>query len=97
MASTISINKRDTKAPRDDKPALVASPNPSSDHGSQEGKLEEGALYNGTASNASLVLTGAEEKKLLRRIDWRLLPLLSAMYVVKTIDAQNVSHLTRIC
>lgn len=35
-------------------------------------------------------LTAQEEKKLLRRIDWRLLPLLSVMYVVKTIDAQNV-------
>lgn len=36
-------------------------------------------------------LTAREEKKLLRRIDWHLLPLLSIMYVVKTIDAANVS------
>lgn len=37
-------------------------------------------------------LGAREERKLLRRIDWRLLPLLAAMYVVKTIDAQNVGN-----
>ena len=31
-----------------------------------------------------------EEKKLLRRIDWHLIPLLAVMYMVKTIDASNV-------
>lgn len=35
-------------------------------------------------------LTTAEEKKLIRRIDLRLLPLLSILYMVKTIDAANV-------
>jgi hypothetical protein len=38
-------------------------------------------------------LSAAEEKKLLRRIDWRLLPLLAIMYIVKTMDAANVSLL----
>jgi hypothetical protein len=100
MTSTDPTDQPDTKASRDDKPTLVAStdpPDPSNDHGSQEGKLEESAFYNSTASNPSFVLTGAEEKKLLRRIDWHLLPLLAAMYVVKTINAQNVSHLTQSC
>lgn len=58
----------------------------------QSNKLEKGALYESSTSDSRLVLSGAEEKKLLRRIDWRLLPLLAAMYVIKTIDAQNVSR-----
>lgn len=79
-----------------DKPALVASPNPSGPNGgheSREVKLEDGAVFSISASESGPELSGAEEKKLLRRIDWRLLPLLAAMYVVKTIDAQNVSML----
>lgn len=80
-----------------EKPAFVAltdSPVPSSDHGSQENKLEKGAFYDGAASDIGSTLSSADEKKLLRRIDWRLLPLLAAMYVIKTIDAQNVSRLS---
>jgi hypothetical protein len=38
------------------------------------------------------ILSSEEEKRLLRRTDWRLLPLLALMYVVKTIDAANVSN-----
>lgn len=92
--SNSSINEREAKASPHDKPAFVALTNSSnldSDHGSREGKLEDGAFYDSAASNTDSILTGAEEKKLLRRIDWHLLPLLAAMYVVKTIDAQNVS------
>ncbi|EGX88261.1 pantothenate transporter, putative [Cordyceps militaris CM01] len=37
-------------------------------------------------------LTREQEKKLVRRIDWHLLPLLSVLYMVKTIDAINVSN-----
>lgn len=77
-----------------EKPALVALTDfPSSDHGSREDKLENGAFYDSAKSDISPTLSGADEKKLLRRIDWRLLPLLAAMYVIKTIDAQNVSDL----
>ena len=44
-----------------------------------------------TARNRTL-LTSDEEKKLFKRIDIRLLPLLAIMYVVKTMDAANVSE-----
>jgi hypothetical protein len=102
MAPSLSNDQRkwNAKASLDDKPTLVAitdSSGSASDRGSQEGKLEDGAFYNSTTANISSSLTGAEEKKLLGRIDWRLLPLLAAMYVVKTIDAQNVSHLIQSC
>lgn len=93
--SNSTIDQQETKLPLHDKPTLVASTDssdPISHHGSQEGKLENGAFYGSTASNAGSIVSGAEEKKLLRRIDWRLLPLLAAMYVVKTIDAQNVGR-----
>ncbi|KAK4496681.1 hypothetical protein PRZ48_012663 [Zasmidium cellare] len=38
-------------------------------------------------------LTGDEEKRLLRRLDWRILPLMPLMYVFKNIDQANMSNL----
>lgn len=93
--SKAGVNQQQANVALDDKPALTDlthSSVPSSSHGSQENKLEDGTFYDVAASRTTPILTGAEEKKLLRRIDWRLLPLLAAMYVVKTIDAQNVGH-----
>lgn len=55
-------------------------------------KLEDGDAKGSSASDLGSTLSSAEEKKLLRRIDWHLLPLMAAMYVIKTIDAQNVSR-----
>ena len=46
--------------------------------------------YNATLMQARATLSSDEEKKLLRRIDWHLLPLLAVMYMVKTIDSNNV-------
>lgn len=40
---------------------------------------------------ALTALTAAEERKLIRRIDWRLIPLLSMLYLVKKIDENKVS------
>ena len=92
MTHPIASNDHPALYPSHEKPALVAlTDSPSSDHGSRENNIENGAFYDSAASDISPTLSGAEEKKLLRRIDWRLLPLLAAMYVIKTIDAQNVS------
>ncbi|KAF7189534.1 MFS transporter prlL [Pseudocercospora fuligena] len=44
-----------------------------------------------TVRNRTL-LTSDEEKTLFKRVDIRLLPLLAIMYVVKTMDAANVSN-----
>ena len=93
MTPSTTNNDRPAHWSSHEKPALVAlTDSPGSDHGSQENKLENGVLYDSAAPDVSPTLSGADEKKLLRRIDWRLLPLLAAMYVIKTIDAQNVSH-----
>lgn len=95
MTSSTASKDDPTLHSTHEKPALVAltdSSLPGSDHGSQENKLENGVFYDSAASDISPTLSSADEKKLLRRIDWRLLPLLAAMYVVKTIDAQNVSR-----
>lgn len=46
--------------------------------------------YDAHLMRARATLSNEEEKKLLRRIDWRLIPLLAVMYMVKTIDAANV-------
>jgi hypothetical protein len=47
--------------------------------------------YDGRLMGARTSLSSQQEKKLLRRIDWHLIPLLSVMYMVKSIDASNVS------
>lgn len=43
---------------------------------------------------ARTLLTADEEKKLLRRIDWHLMPLCSLMFLFKNLDSDNVSPLT---
>ncbi|KAM0551234.1 hypothetical protein ACHAPJ_008579 [Fusarium lateritium] len=48
--------------------------------------------YDNTLMKARATLSSQEEKKLLRRIDWHLIPLLAVMYMVKSIDASNVSN-----
>ena len=57
----------------------------------QDSKQEEIVGYNAAEMQDRNALTSEEEKKLLRRIDFRLLPLLALMYIVKTMDAANVS------
>lgn len=71
----------------------VSVSGPSAAHEQSQNKLEEGDLFDSHELSPSATWSGVEEKRLLRRIDWRLLPLLAAMYVVKTIDAQNVSRM----
>jgi hypothetical protein len=46
--------------------------------------------YNAALMRARVTLSSGEEKKLIRRIDWHLIPLLSLMYMLKSIDAINV-------
>ncbi|KAK1765156.1 major facilitator superfamily domain-containing protein [Phialemonium atrogriseum] len=38
------------------------------------------------------LLTAEEEKKLLRRIDWHLMPLCSLIFMFKNLDSQNISN-----
>lgn len=58
------------------------------------GQIGEIAIagYDAAVMSARASLSADEEKKLLRQIDWRLLPLLSVIYMVKTIDAANLSN-----
>lgn len=46
--------------------------------------------YDATLMRARATLSSAEEKKLLRRIDWHLIPLLAVMYMLKSVDFTNV-------
>ncbi|KAK0702986.1 major facilitator superfamily domain-containing protein [Lasiosphaeria miniovina] len=48
--------------------------------------------FDASLMGARATLSSDEEKKLLRRMDWHLIPLLSVMYMVKTIDFTNVSN-----
>lgn len=40
----------------------------------------------------STLLSAQEEKKLLRRIDWRIMPLCSVMFLLKNLDSDNTSN-----
>ena len=46
--------------------------------------------YDASLMRARATLSNKEEKQLLRRIDWHLIPLLAVMYMLKSIDALNV-------
>ncbi|KAJ4401495.1 hypothetical protein N0V91_007929 [Didymella pomorum] len=48
--------------------------------------------YDDERMRARTLLTAEEEKKLMRRIDWRLMTLCSIMFLLKNIDADNVSN-----
>lgn len=41
---------------------------------------------------ARTLLTADEEKKLLRKIDWHIMPLCSLMFLFKNMDADNISN-----
>ncbi|KAI0436325.1 major facilitator superfamily domain-containing protein [Xylaria telfairii] len=43
-------------------------------------------------SDTTISMTSEQEAKLMRRIDWHLLPLLSIMYMIKILDYINVSN-----
>lgn len=53
------------------------------------------ATSNGELSReaALTALTVEEERKLLRKVDWRLIPLLCLLYLVKKLDETNVRSL----
>ncbi|UKZ61444.1 uncharacterized protein TrAtP1_002709 [Trichoderma atroviride] len=44
------------------------------------------------SQGARTLLTAEEEKKLLRRIDWHLMPLCSLIFMFKNLDSDNVSN-----
>jgi hypothetical protein len=48
--------------------------------------------YEAEQMRARALLTYDEEKKLLRRIDWHLMPLLAIAFLLKNIDSANVSN-----
>ncbi|KAF3392953.1 hypothetical protein DPV78_009934 [Talaromyces pinophilus] len=48
--------------------------------------------FNAALMGARVTLSNVEEKKLIRRIDWRLIPLMSLMYMLKSVDYSNVSN-----
>ncbi|KAI9034958.1 pantothenate transporter [Aspergillus affinis] len=76
-------------------------PNPGKQNVHYVSRNEDGSLpayderfipgYDANLMQARATLSSDEEKKLLRRIDWHLIPLLAVMYMVKTIDSNNIS------
>ncbi|KAG4423744.1 hypothetical protein IFR04_003169 [Cadophora malorum] len=57
-----------------------------------DGSEENITGYDADLMRARASLSAEEEKKLLRRVDWRIVPLCAVMYAVKSIDASNVSN-----
>ncbi len=56
-----------------------------------DGEEENITGYDADLMRARASLSTEEEKKLLRRVDWHIIPLCAIMYMVKSIDASNVS------
>ncbi|KAI1658366.1 putative pantothenate transporter [Daldinia decipiens] len=48
--------------------------------------------YDAERMRARTALTAEEEKRLIRRIDWHLMPLCSIIFMFKNLDADNVSN-----
>ena len=48
--------------------------------------------FDGDRMRARSLLTAAEEKKLMRKIDWRIMSLCSLLFLIKNIDADNISN-----
>ncbi|KAK3322923.1 major facilitator superfamily domain-containing protein [Apodospora peruviana] len=97
----------DEKTSNNEKPASASPPTPEiepaagghlhvvsrSDEQPQFNDSKEHIVgFDASLMGARATLSSAEEKKLLRRIDWHLLPLLAVMYMVKTIDFTNVAN-----
>lgn len=68
-------------------------------HYARRGSLTEAAAsdssiegYDAERMAARTLLSADEEKKLLRKIDWHLMTLCSIMFLLKNIDADNVSN-----
>ena len=56
-----------------------------------DSSLENGIVgYDAERMKARTILSEAEEKKLMRRVDWHLMPLCSIMFLLKNMDYQNV-------
>lgn len=74
----------------------VSSPNDNFHHvrrGDVAGELsgdESVDGYDAERMRARTSLTAEEEKKLLRRIDWHLMPLCSIIFMFKNLDSDNV-------
>lgn len=52
----------------------------------------ENVDYEADRETALTALTSEEEKRLIRRVDWRLVPLLCLLYLMKKIDENNVGQ-----
>ncbi|KAH0839238.1 hypothetical protein AYO21_05653 [Fonsecaea monophora] len=48
--------------------------------------------FDAARMKARTLLTAAEEKKLMRRVDWHLMPLCSIMFLLKNMDYQNAAN-----
>ncbi|CZR53706.1 related to putative tartrate transporter [Phialocephala subalpina] len=57
-----------------------------------EGSDEAITGYDADRMRARALLSYDEEKKLIRRIDWHLMPLMSLMYLLKNLDAANAAN-----
>lgn len=77
-----------TPSPHDTKPTNItlAQRGTTADNGSIAQTQEEETRRNRT------LLTAKEEKALLRRIDWRIMTICSILFLLKNIDADNISN-----
>lgn len=68
-------------------------------HYAQRGiEISDGALsdgidgFNAQRMRDRTLLSAEEEKKLLRKIDWRIMTICSILFLIKNIDSDNISN-----
>ncbi|KAK8129005.1 pantothenate transporter [Apiospora sp. TS-2023a] len=89
------LNSKDLAIPgSDDHSGLSLSPGKGDTHPDQcsNSTTADFLTNDDERSRARQLLTPEEEKKLLRRIDWHLMPLCSIIFMFKNLDSDNVSN-----
>lgn len=66
--------------------------NSSSDDEYKPGAVRQEKLDTGTFQHADTDIDGIEEKRIVRKIDWRLLPILGALYSISLVSCGLPLH-----
>jgi len=81
---------------QDESTVRAAEESSSTLHYAKRGQILEDNAFAGVSGveaermRARTLLTAEQEKKLLRRIDWHIMPLCALMFLMKNLDANNV-------
>ena len=88
--SSLSDIRTDLDHPDDSEETLTFAPR--GEQVNEETVAKDVDGFDAERMRARSLLTAAEEKALLRKIDWRLMTVCSILFLIKNIDADNISN-----